>query len=348
MIDVTVVFLENGPRLDRGRTARGVPRRGRALERAPGRSPRSRASACARPRSAAAPSVPTAPYTIQPDLALDEVGATDLVFVGSARARARRAARTQRAGDRLPARAPTRAARASRACARASRSPAAAGLLDGRPATTHWGLVDEYRARFPRVDWRAEEMVTESDGVYCGGGVHAALDLALYLVEKLVRPHRRRAVREEPADRHAARVPDRLRRAAAGRAPRRRARAPGRGLDPPPLPRGGALRRARARARHEPAQLHAPLQGRDRARAGRVPPAPARARGAAPARGASTSTVQEVGRAVGYEDAAFFRALFKRHTGMTPTFYRRRFAAATSAPSGANKTSAGSGNALER
>jgi AraC-like DNA-binding protein len=28
---------------------------------------------------------------------------------------------------------------------------------------------------------------------------------------------------------------------------------------------------------------------------------------------------------VGYEDAAFFRALFKRHTNMTPAQYRRRF-----------------------
>jgi transcriptional regulator GlxA family with amidase domain len=28
----------------------------------------------------------------------------------------------------------------------------------------------------------------------------------------------------------------------------------------------------------------------------------------------------------GYEDAAFFRGLFKRHTGMTPAEYRSRFA----------------------
>jgi transcriptional regulator GlxA family with amidase domain len=35
--------------------------------------------------------------------------------------------------------------------------------------------------------------------------------------------------------------------------------------------------------------------------------------------------VHEVGTAVGYEDAAFFRALFKRHTGLAPAAYRRRF-----------------------
>ena len=36
--------------------------------------------------------------------------------------------------------------------------------------------------------------------------------------------------------------------------------------------------------------------------------------------------IQVVCSKVGYEDVAFFRSLFKRHTGMTPGEYRRRFA----------------------
>jgi transcriptional regulator GlxA family with amidase domain len=36
-------------------------------------------------------------------------------------------------------------------------------------------------------------------------------------------------------------------------------------------------------------------------------------------------SVQSVCEAVGYEDAAFFRALFKRHTGMAPAEYRACF-----------------------
>ena len=42
--------------------------------------------------------------------------------------------------------------------------------------------------------------------------------------------------------------------------------------------------------------------------------------------------MQEVGRAVGYEDTAFFRALFRRHTGLAPAAYRRRFGARGSTP----------------
>jgi transcriptional regulator GlxA family with amidase domain len=36
-------------------------------------------------------------------------------------------------------------------------------------------------------------------------------------------------------------------------------------------------------------------------------------------------TMQEISDAVGYQDAAFFRALFQRHTGVSPSAYRRRF-----------------------
>ena len=36
--------------------------------------------------------------------------------------------------------------------------------------------------------------------------------------------------------------------------------------------------------------------------------------------------IQNVCLQVGYEDAGFFRALFKRHTGMTPAEYRSNFA----------------------
>jgi transcriptional regulator GlxA family with amidase domain len=61
---------------------------------------------------------------------------------------------------------------------------AATGMLDGKRATTHWGLVELFRKKYPKVNWMPELMVTEDHGFYCGGGVHAALDLTLYLVEK--------------------------------------------------------------------------------------------------------------------------------------------------------------------
>ena len=43
-------------------------------------------------------------------------------------------------------------------------------------------------------------------------------------------------------------------------------------------------------------------------------------------------SVQAVSSAVGYEDPAFFREVFKRCTGMTPTEYRQAFAGVASLP----------------
>ena len=43
-------------------------------------------------------------------------------------------------------------------------------------------------------------------------------------------------------------------------------------------------------------------------------------------------SVQAVSSAVGYEDPAFFREVFKRCTGMTPTEYRQAFAGVTRLP----------------
>ena len=47
---------------------------------------------------------------------------------------------------------------------------AAAGLLKGVRATTHWAVADYFRQRFPKVDWQPQLCVTEDRGVLCGGG----------------------------------------------------------------------------------------------------------------------------------------------------------------------------------
>jgi transcriptional regulator GlxA family with amidase domain len=40
-------------------------------------------------------------------------------------------------------------------------------------------------------------------------------------------------------------------------------------------------------------------------------------------------TMQEISEAVGYQDIAFFRGLFQRHTGVAPSAYRERFGIAS-------------------
>jgi len=61
---------------------------------------------------------------------------------------------------------------------------AATGLLDGRKATTHWGLANQFRKLFPKVNLQTDCMVTDEDRLFCGGGITADLNLSLYLIEK--------------------------------------------------------------------------------------------------------------------------------------------------------------------
>lgn len=59
---------------------------------------------------------------------------------------------------------------------------AAAGLLDGRRATTHWALASQFRQRFPRVELQIEQLLCQDGNLLSSGGAHAGLDLCLYLI----------------------------------------------------------------------------------------------------------------------------------------------------------------------
>ncbi|KQY30504.1 MULTISPECIES: helix-turn-helix domain-containing protein [Nocardia] len=59
---------------------------------------------------------------------------------------------------------------------------AAAGLLDGRRATTHWRYADLLRERYPAVDVDPEPLYTDEGDILTSAGCAAGLDLALHLV----------------------------------------------------------------------------------------------------------------------------------------------------------------------
>lgn len=61
---------------------------------------------------------------------------------------------------------------------------AAAGVLDGRRATTHWRHAELLARAHPCVEVRPDAIFVEDDGVYTSAGVSAGMDLALALVEQ--------------------------------------------------------------------------------------------------------------------------------------------------------------------
>lgn len=60
---------------------------------------------------------------------------------------------------------------------------AAAGLLDGRRATTHWMHADELARRYPAIDVDPRVLYVDAgDGIYTSAGTAAGIDLCLHIV----------------------------------------------------------------------------------------------------------------------------------------------------------------------
>lgn len=59
---------------------------------------------------------------------------------------------------------------------------AAARLLDGRRAVTHWAAVDDLSAQFPAVDVQVDPIYINDGNIWTSAGISAGIDLALTLV----------------------------------------------------------------------------------------------------------------------------------------------------------------------
>ncbi len=70
-----------------------------------------------------------------------------------------------------------------------------AGLLDGRPATTHWGSLDHLGRLGTDVEVRPDDRFIDTGDVVTAAGVSAGIDMALHLVARLHSPERAREVR---------------------------------------------------------------------------------------------------------------------------------------------------------
>src|SRR5471032_2081089 len=61
---------------------------------------------------------------------------------------------------------------------------AAAGLLDGRRATTHWKYVARLQRQYPRIKVEGDRIFTKDQGIWTSAGVTSGIDLALAMIEE--------------------------------------------------------------------------------------------------------------------------------------------------------------------
>lgn len=205
---------------------------------------------------------------------------------------------------------------------------AESGLLDGCEATSHWGYQDLFRRNYPHVRFRPGPNLVFADRrgrIVTAGGTTSWHDLALHVIARhgspgealriaqvyLLKWHAEgqlpyaALVRRQPhADAVVRRCEDWL--AANYREP-----------DPVAL----AVRRAGIPERTLKRRFKVATGSTliERVQNLRVEQAKRLLE-------TTQSSVEEVSAAVGYEDASFFRRLFRRRTGLAPADYRRMFA----------------------
>lgn len=201
---------------------------------------------------------------------------------------------------------------------------AESGILSGKTATTHWAYADLFRERFPDVILTSEAIITRDGHVYCSGGGSAGLDLMLYLIEKYHGPDcaRRCAAmmvldrgrdaqtpyKEAPFEKSHAdelilkaqiymenRLSDNLL------------------LSDVASHAGMSLRNFKRRFKN--ATGESPLIYLQRLRM-------EKAKHILESR---NPRIEDLATTVGYEDIGFFRKLFTRYTGVSPSDYRKRF-----------------------
>jgi transcriptional regulator GlxA family with amidase domain len=201
---------------------------------------------------------------------------------------------------------------------------AEAGLLDGRAATTHWAFQELLAARHPRLRLQPQAILVDQGRVVTAGGATSFINLALFLVERL------------------------LGREVAWAASRMFL------IDPNKSPQGAYAMFSTQKAHGDAAILRA--QEIIEADVTRVPSVDALARRVAMSprtfvrrfHGATGNTpreyiqrvrieaakraleaggesVGEIARRVGYGDVAGFRKIFVRLTGLVPADYRARY-----------------------
>ena len=61
---------------------------------------------------------------------------------------------------------------------------AAAGLLDGRSATTHWRYATAFRERFPNVNLQPEVLYVDEGDVITSAGSAAGIDACLHALRR--------------------------------------------------------------------------------------------------------------------------------------------------------------------
>jgi transcriptional regulator GlxA family with amidase domain len=206
---------------------------------------------------------------------------------------------------------------------------AEAGLLDGEEATTHWGATPIFDRYYPAVRLKAERILCHAGPerrIVTGGGSAAWADLALYLVARfcgaaeavriskifVIGDHAEGQLPFTAMNRrryHEDAIIEQCQVWIAGHYAERNPVS--RMVEHSRLPERTFKRRFKAATGYAPVEYVQALRIEE----------------AKQWLESTSESAESIANKVGYEDPAYFRKLFKRKTGVTPSRYRQRFQA---------------------
>ena len=204
---------------------------------------------------------------------------------------------------------------------------AEAGLLDGLEATTHWAAEAIFRDRYPKVRLRPERILCPAgidNGIVTGGGPGSWEEMALYLIARHC--GQEEAVRIAKIFVLGDRSQGQLMFSSMRKIP---AHADAVVADSQSwIAENYALTHAVSRMTERSGLSARTFKRRFKSATGYTPIDYVHAIRVEEAKQLLETTslpTEEIGAEVGYEDPTFFRRLFKRLSGATPSNYRRRF-----------------------
>ena len=71
------------------------------------------------------------------------------------------------------------------------------GLLKRKAATTHWFWFDEFAKRYPEIDLRRDQLIVQSNNLYCAGSFNSISDLLVYLMGGFYNPEVARRIENQ-------------------------------------------------------------------------------------------------------------------------------------------------------
>jgi transcriptional regulator GlxA family with amidase domain len=200
---------------------------------------------------------------------------------------------------------------------------AAAGILDGKRATTHWMGAEAFRAAYPAVDLDADVLYVDEGQVLTSAGASAGLDLCLHMVARdygsaVAADAARLAVAPLHRDGGQAQFITRNRRPAATELDavlRWIEEHAGENLTLQAIAAKAGLSIRTLNRRFQAETSHTPMQW----------VTGVRVRHAQELLERTPEAVETIGFRVGFESAANFREQFKRFAGVSPQGYRNTF-----------------------